>query len=203
MQIEFDAAAHEYKIGGVKVPSVTQIIKEAGLMPTYKPDANFAMVRGSHVHKATELYDLGRLDEESLDPALVPYLAAWKAFRKQAVIIFADGGIEKIVADQGGRFAGTLDRLGVDAGGALCVIDIKTGQEAPWHALQMAAYAMTQAGLPRRISAYLRPDGTFRAVEYARGCLVDDQFTFQSALSVCLWKRANMPQAEREQAVAQ
>lgn len=199
MQIEFDTDRHEYKIGGVKIPSVTQIIKEAGLMPTYKPDANFAMVRGSHVHKATELYDLGRLDEESLDPALAPYLEAWKAYREQAKIEFVAGGIEKVVADQAGRFAGTLDRLGLDKEGTLCVIDIKTGSPAPWHSLQMAAYAMTQKGLPRRIAVYLSGDGKYKATQYPRETLIADQITFQGALAVCLWKRMNMPAAEEKQ----
>jgi hypothetical protein len=203
MQIEFDAAAHEYKIGGVKIPSVTQIIKEAGLMPTYKPDGDFAMVRGSHVHKAAELYDLGRLDEENLDQALVPYLEGWKKYREQAKIEFVAGGIEKMVADQAGRFAGTLDRLGLDKDGALCVIDIKTGSPAAWHSLQMAAYAMTQKGLPRRIAVYLTGAAEYRVTQYPRETLIADQITFQGALAVCLWKRSNIPQTEPARTVAQ
>ncbi|MBT9138983.1 MAG: hypothetical protein DDT31_01563 [Syntrophomonadaceae bacterium] len=44
----------------------------------YTGDTEQARLRGVYVHKAIELYNADNLDENSLDPALVPYLESYK-----------------------------------------------------------------------------------------------------------------------------
>jgi hypothetical protein len=80
---EYDDDKHQYRLAGVVLPGVSTIltpIVDFGDAPMDKVRA--AAVRGKHVHKACELWDAGDLDEDALDPVLVPYLAGWKAFRR-------------------------------------------------------------------------------------------------------------------------
>lgn len=207
--VEFDAARHEYRAGGVLIPSVTQVCREAGLQVwAPRPDgvASAAMNLGTMAHLTCELYDRGTLDEADLDPALVPYLDGWKAFLQATGWKVLPEYIEQVVADPAGRFAGTLDRVMVDAGkgrpAAQVLVDIKTGAAYPWHRIQSAAYTIPLKQVRRRVAVYLNGDGGFKMDEHPTADLVPDQMIFQAALAVCLWKRQHYPSAQPAQAVA-
>lgn len=60
------------------LPSVTQVLPY-----NYNSDFEFARQKGIYVHKTTELYNKDILDEDTLDPALIPYLDAYKLFLEQ------------------------------------------------------------------------------------------------------------------------
>ena len=79
--IEFDEATHTYRDKGVLVPGVTSILSPLSDFSFVNPDVlEAASAFGTAVHLACELWDNGQLDEDALDPALVPYLAGWKQF---------------------------------------------------------------------------------------------------------------------------
>jgi hypothetical protein len=134
----FDPALHEYRINGQPVLSVTQILKEAGLI-----DATFftpeAALRGQHVHTACALWDKGELDTCALDPVLVPYLEAWQKFRKESGV--TPTIIEEPFYSLEHGFAGTIDRAWMD-GKHFIVCDIKSGPLPDWLPLQLAGYSI-------------------------------------------------------------
>ena len=78
----FDEATHTGKVNGESLLSVTTILRKARMTPEFY---NFIdpwyLARGTYVHLATELYDRGRLDEDTVDPEITPYLDAYKVFR--------------------------------------------------------------------------------------------------------------------------
>ena len=135
---EFREATHEYRINGQPVPSVTQTLKEAGLINStwFTPEA---ALRGQHVHTACALWDKGELDTCALDPVLVPYLEAWQKFRKESGVTPAI--IEEPFYSLEHGFAGTPDRAWLD-GKHWVIADIKSGPLPDWLTLQLAGYSI-------------------------------------------------------------
>ena len=163
--IEFHEEDHTYWYNGIRVPGVSEIIEGAGLT-----DANakqhytkFHADRGTAVHKACELLDKGVLDESSLDPEIVGYVEAYKKFIEEYKPEWPH--IELKVFNAISFYAGTLDRFGT-IGYDLVVLDIKTGQKAKWHAIQLALYTNALPGRPQHAKLYglyLKRDGSFKA----------------------------------------
>lgn len=186
MNITFDPEKHEYRIDGQVVISVTQALKEAGLIDaTWFND--YACERGKLVHEACALYDRDDLDESSLDPELVPYVDAWKKFRDDSG--FEPEKIEQIVFNSPYNYIGTVDVLG-KINDQRVIIDRKTGSPQPWHALQLAAYAEADCfqECPRRFSVELNTDERYHLIEHKNR---NDIKVFLSALAVVQWKRNN------------
>lgn len=176
----FDPATHTYTYRGITFPSVTQVLKETGLIDD-RWYSEAARIRGQAVHLATEYDDRGVLDESTVSPIVRPYLAAWRRFRAETG--FAPTEIERRVSHPTAQYGGTLDRLGALGSGALILLDIKTGGPQRWHALQLAAYAMA---LPeprkyRRARVELRGDGTYRFSEFPAEDLSADYSIFSQA----------------------
>jgi hypothetical protein len=168
VNITFDPANHEYRIDGIRVPSVTQCLKACGFIDERGDE--YAMKRGEYVHEATALDDNGRLDESSLDPVILPYVQAWRRFRKDSG--FKPIKIEWIVGHPVYRYAGKLDRVG-DMHDFQWVLDMKTGGEADWHPLQTALYAVAseimggKIGELKRGAVYLRDNGSYSFAEHS------------------------------------
>ena len=141
MSFLFDEEKHEYTLDGIVLPSVTQIIQEAGLSDysfvnetVLKAAANF----GTAAHLACELEDYKDLDYDSLNPELRPYLNGWNKFKKDTGFICEE--IEKRVYSKKYLYAGTLDRVG-PLFKRKALVDIKTGTSLPkWIRLQTAGY---------------------------------------------------------------
>lgn len=182
MNLEYDDAKHEYRLNGRRVPSVTQVLKLAGIIDDswYTSDA---CTRGTYVAQATEWYDRGELDEASLDPALRPYLDAWDKFLVDTRCeVYA---IEERVCNEVYCYAGTLDRR-IKIGDAEYIIDIKTGSEERWHPLQTSAYARCFHDRHLfRASVYLKDDGTYTRRNHT-DCT--DGAIFMAAAAVANWK---------------
>jgi hypothetical protein len=182
-EFTFDAERHEYRVNGALYPSVTQVIRAAGLVDEryYTPES---AALGQHVHATTALDDQGVLDEVSLDDRLRPYLAAWRRFRQLSGVTI------QFIEWRGWSpygFAGAVDRLATWKA-RTWVLDIKTGAPQPWHALQTAAYVLLFGGKehPRqRACVYLRDDGAFRFAEHSNHSDVD---VFRAALLLHQWK---------------
>jgi hypothetical protein len=112
--LNFYEATHEYRLDGVLLPSVTKILEDVGL-------SDYSMVpndqlekyqeRGQRVHEITRLWDLGDLDESSLNEAGRRYLESWIKFRKKHIPhSVAFSVVERPLASGLYRYAGTPDR---------------------------------------------------------------------------------------------
>lgn len=137
--IEFNEAFHEYRVGGILTPSVSQILKANGLMDCFR-HSEVALNNGTAIHRALELHDLGKLDERSLDPRLKKCLNLWDNFKKEIGVSLVLEA-EKRVAF-GVLYAGTIDRVLKLQNGHKMVLDFKSGNPQPWAALQTAGYAL-------------------------------------------------------------
>lgn len=116
---------HIYRLDGKPIDGLTSTIKEAGLIRNGDP---WYMDRGSKIHLATQYWDEGTLDEETVDPQIQGYLESWKRFRKDQD--YTPVEIEYQIYDPVLQVAMTIDRL---AG----PIDLKSGKPEPWHVLQI------------------------------------------------------------------
>lgn len=136
--LTFDEAEHRYAVDDVPVPSVTQVLNDIiGEYRHVDPDVlEAARQFGTHAHQATDLFDKGELDHDSLDVALLPYLNGWREFLidHRARVIESELRVYHPTL----RVAGTLDKL-VDWNG-LCQIDLKTGIVPRTVGLQTSAY---------------------------------------------------------------
>ena len=190
--LDFEEESHRYLLNGNQVPSVTQVIKSAGLSEVeqfYTPEA---AQRGTAVHAACQ-YD----DEETLGDCtenLLGYLNGWRKFRAESG--FVPTHIEIRLASERYQFAGALDRIGA-LNGKPSLLDIKSGAFCRWHAIQLAAYwiliSETHAvpSLPR-IETFLvvcvAEDGTYKTHSISATEIITSREIFLYALSIHRWK---------------
>jgi hypothetical protein len=154
----FDPAAHAYALPGVgPVPSVTRIIRAAGLMDSrgWTPEARD---RGTAVHDATHYADEGDLDPASVDPTIVGYMEAWESFKRESK--WQSLGIEILLGNSRMRYAGKTDDLGI-LNNFPTVLDKKTGGKDHWHEIQTAGYALCLAIPVRRVTVHLKSNGKY------------------------------------------
>jgi len=182
-ELTFDPESHIYRAGALRLPSVTKVMKEAGIIDTSFYNEAGAK-RGTYVHLACELYDKGTLDEETLDPALVPYLDAWKLYKSDTGLVL--DLIEKPLSSMLG-FAGMLDRTG-RMDGRKWVIDIKSGAVSWWAGVQMAAYKImveemrgNEQSIYSRTVVQLKPNGKYSEQQFLGR---EDRKVFMGALAV-------------------
>lgn len=185
--LRFDAAAHTYYHGARQIPGVTSVLQPyyEGLefvdWQRLKQLADF----GNHVHEACHLDNIDELDEGSIDPAVAPYLAGWRKFKREAQFIVSQSELR--VHHEALGYAGTLDNVGWFPGKkpAPAIVDIKTGAAMPKTVgPQTAAY---NAALGLRMPRYccLLGPGTYNLVE-----LKDprDFDIFKAALTLYRWR---------------
>lgn len=165
----FDAVAHKYYLGGAELPSVTKILKEAGLAPTYHGASIYAL-RGTRLHEAAEWYDLDDLDLASLGAWPADWRNRFDGYRR-----FKDEQQAEwdAIEQQGYHplylFAGTRDRRGVlrllDERAQL---DLKFGQPELWHKYQTAGYYLLPSPdewkHDRRGCVYFDGEGKYKLV---------------------------------------
>ena len=107
---------------------VTEILQSAGLIDFSMVNEDVmrrAQAFGTAVHVATELWDKGVLDIETVDPELIPYLNGWKQFVEDYKITINPGEMEKRFESKKYGFSGTPDRW-PEIAGKITVIDIKS-----------------------------------------------------------------------------
>lgn len=189
--LHFDEEQHRYFLGSRELPSVTHIIGHVLQdLTRIPPDVlKAAADRGTAVHKACELSDLGTLDWSVLDAALFPYVEAWERFKVECK--FIPTHIEERVYSETYGYAGTLDRIGTMPD-RLAMIDIKSGEVYPSAGVQLAAYnrAAFERGiiakpLPRYV-VQLRDDGTYRLCPFNDAA---DFNVFAAALQIYYFKQ--------------
>jgi len=188
--LRFDDATHTYLLDGEPVPSVTGVLKAAGLIdfsqiPPMTLDA--ALQRGRIVHQAIHFYNENDLDVAQFTrefPDYAGYFSGWLAFTQQRS--FRPVLNERRVASRKHQVAGTLDCLGyLDQTAVL--LDFATGrpqdvckdlQTAAYHALaiewaaddedpELATFLANARNVLKRYAVQLRRDGTFTLEPYA------------------------------------
>lgn len=168
-QLLLDETRHRYTLNGAVIPGVSEILAPLVQLDRVPPQVlRGAADFGRAVHRACELDDLGRLDEQALDSALLPYLAAWRAFSRDHQVSWSL--VEARVYQPQWGYAGTVDRFG-RVNGCEAVVDLKSSASFyPTVGPQLAAYAKAVPGasaLTRRIGVLLRPSGHYQMQFFA------------------------------------
>lgn len=169
----FDEARHAYTLDGSPVPGVSTILKavSTGAYAGVDPEVMArAAALGTAVHKVIELDVRGVLDEDTLDPQLVPYLVQWRQFLQQSG--FQPLVSEHRVASRRYGFAGTLDLFGI-LNGRKALIDAKrvaqvmpaTGPQTAGYETALREWSTELVGFDDPVDRYalqLVPSGTWR-----------------------------------------
>lgn len=183
-KLAFDAATHTYRLDGQVVPSVTQILGEAGLVDGrwYTEESQ---LRGRTVHVITALDDRGELEESKVADEYRGYLDAWRRFKAEMKCEILS--IEERVCNATYRYAGTTDRRLV-WNGPLYIADIKAGVPEWWHKVQTGGYWMCDGiDAAARCTIYLKRDGRWNARVHEAHSYDTD--VFRAALTLANAKR--------------
>ena len=183
MMLRFDAEKHEYWLGDVQLPSVSEIIAPAvdlSAIPASILERKRAI--GTAAHLACQYIDEDG-DVSDVHPSIEGYVDAWRLFKSQFQTDFM--AIETWMHNQ--QFAGTADRVC----NILGIVDIKTvAVMSPATALQTAAYAILwgKQGAPpmQRLAVQLKPDGKYVVYSYKDA---SDFTTFRALLNFYQWKK--------------
>lgn len=142
LDLAFDAEAHEYKLSGVRIPSVTQVLsfgQDLSRIPRWTAE------RGTAFHLATEYDDEGDLDEESVDALVRPHLEAYRKWKAATKPQFFRSEFKVWGEIAGMRFAGTIDRAVYVSAMDVALVDLKSGSPRKEHGAQLAAYEVAFA----------------------------------------------------------
>jgi len=180
--LEFNEERHEYKLDGVILPSVTQVIKSAGLVDDTFYD-EYSCRRGTAVHLATALYDEGTLDESTVADEIKGYLAGWVKFLKESKFKVREA--EQLLSHPVRGYAGTRDRRGF-LNDKWTILDIKTGALNPAVGVQLAAYKHLSAGDDKTYTVQLKANGTYALKKYDDPA---DWTVFMACLNLYKWRK--------------
>jgi hypothetical protein len=181
---------HKYQLDGAPLMGVGEVLKKLGFYDfrfVSKDDLEYKRQVGAAVHKAVELYDIGRLNNASLDPIVVPYLEAWKIFRAdtKCEVLYSELPVYSKVH----RFAGTLDKI-IRWDGAIVLPDIKaTAGVAKVIALQTGAYALAAREshgikVQKRCAIQLKPEKSGKPYQVVWFDKKADESVFLSCLHI-------------------
>ena len=183
--VEYNDSIHEYTLGGIHVPSVSELLKP--VTGEFECDPKYAE-RGTAVHNLTELWDTGLYFPELADDELMTYMMAYEDFHDQHDVEVVE--MEQIVFNPTLMYAGRLDRLWMIDGDEH-LTDIKTGGKYKQHIFQLCAYLMASEEPPTHLSnLYLNPFN-FKLHEWELG---DRQYGYKmvEALSMVYWDNHRM-----------
>jgi len=164
----YDDRLHLYRVNGERKRSASEIVTSDKSIDEARFYTEESRWRGSRVHRDTFDLDLDSFtgcacEEDAL------YVQSYKRWRDLVCPVWESIEVPRFsfLYD----FGGTADRVGLDGKGRSLVLDLKTGDPRPWHALQLALYDLLHDDLPprirRRVGLYLRADGTIaKALEY-------------------------------------
>jgi hypothetical protein len=176
---------HKYFYDDRPIDGCTSILQEAGLISTYATE--WYKIRGTALHLATEFYDRGTLDENSVDPQIKGYLNSWKKFREE--MNYAPELIEEKFYNSALMVGMKIDRLPGP-------LDLKTGQQEPWHILQVALHWATVLPLLDHhmtldpCDVYLDAEGgSPKVINYTASEMREAYKVYTSLLHFLRWKR--------------
>lgn len=180
---EFIEEGHKYLLEGVQIPSVTQVLPY-----NYNGDFEYARQKGIYVHKAIELYNKDILDEDSLDPALIPYLDAYKLFLEQNTL----EGIYDIKSGSSHPCT-SLQLAGYDLlkeeGIAVNVCELPAFEIQGYHKTYLFAGTIDILAEGKGVSAlYLKDKGTYKLEPHNKELRKNKQI-FLSFLTTWKWRK--------------
>jgi len=191
--LTFNEENHEYKLNGLIIPSVTQIISGAGLVNFDYIDEETLREKaelGKKVHTTTELYDKDSLDIKSLHPILRNYLNSWINFKKDYGFLPLE--IEETFYHKDYNVIGCVDRIGF-IGKDKSIVDLKHGIKLKSHAIQTAGYKLihnykkSKGNMAKkRFCVYLTEKG-YKVEENKEQT---DEAVFLAALTIYNYKRS-------------
>jgi len=188
-ELEFEEKTHTYKLMGMRIPSVTQVLEPLEDFSGIDPDVlETARVFGTHVHDACALMLKVKLNWSTLDPSLIPYVTAARDFIRERKLVVLNA--EERMHEPDLRFAGTID-LFASWHGKLTIFDWKSATSMPRSAaLQTAGYSILMKKTfaiqkLHRAGVLLRPDGTYKIYEFKDR---RDHNWFLSALNLWHWR---------------
>ena len=183
--LSFDAETHTYRVNGMVVPSVTQVLRSVGLaIEPYSPNGEQAMERGARVHLACLYDDDGDILESEFTEEELGYLAGWRKFKEETRWVSLSR--EKPFYSERG-YCGTPDAIGSFPNQGVAVLDIKTGTFERWHKLQRAAYTDFRLCF-LRVGVYLTSEGNYTIREDPIIERRRDLDIFLAALAIHNWK---------------
>lgn len=183
----FQDEGHIYRLDGIEIPSVTTVIKEAGLSDFSKVNPELlerACKFGTAIHTAIQLSVKGTLDHDSLDSALLPYLNQYRAFCSD--FQYTPKEMEYQVFNKNLGVAGTIDQLGYIQG-ELTLVDIKTGHFKASDMVQVSAYGYLYP-VNRVLILYLTGNG-YKVQEIKRQDRKRCEALFLNALSLYNYRK--------------
>ena len=109
--VDFEAEGHVYYCPEViaRLHSVTDILASEGFIDKTWYD-EWSRTRGSYVHLACNLDNTGELDEETIDPEIMPFLLAWRKFKRESGFVVEQSEVP--MANLHYMYAGTPDCIG-------------------------------------------------------------------------------------------
>lgn len=165
-----DVGQHEYRLDGIKIPSVTSILsfgQDLSRIPAWTSQ------RGTALHLATEYDDVGDLDEDSVDPLVLPHLIAYRKWKVSAAPVFVATEIRVWGEIEGMRYCGTIDRVvaAMTSDTGVEILDVKSGAPRKEHGAQVQAYAAayrqrTGARVRSCAGLYVGKDETWELRQY-------------------------------------
>jgi hypothetical protein len=192
--IELDEEHHVYKVSSIVRPSVTQVLKDAGLIDTHWYTEE-ARLRGKAVHAACQFLDEDDLDWETVLPAYQGYVQGWAKFKRDSGFQIGRDGegrplVEYRLYHPVFGYCGTLDRQGA-IGSAEYLVDLKTGTPEEWHGYQLAGYSqcLPDALSRKRMTVHLKANGRYTTHEYGLDRFACDWQVFSA--SVVVWQAKN------------
>ncbi len=187
MRLDFDDAAHAYRINGLPAPSVTQVIRD--VLPGWAAD-DWYLQRGRALHHGCRLLDEGRLDWSSVSTEIISRVLAWQRFRAEFPADLVQ--CETPMGHPLYRYAGTPDRLLMN--GVPIVADLKSSV-SPQVRVQLGGYSLlfrAHGRAPQKgVAVELRDDGSYRTLWMDKHELAQAERVFLACLSVHSFKRSH------------
>jgi hypothetical protein len=157
----FDDTTHTYRIDGVAVPSVTQVLSD--LIPGWQA-SEWYLQRGTAVHACCAMIARGVAFDH--DPAIDGQVSACRRFFQEVRPCVLSGTTERSIFSTRYKFGGTLD-LAAFMGNDRIIIDWKSsfGAALPY---QLAAYSILYQEvfrgcvINRGVGIQLNEDGTYK-----------------------------------------
>lgn len=160
--LRFDEATHRYWVGDMEIPSVTQIIKQQGLMKGEGFFTKRGRERGAAVHMACALLAWDNLDWTSVDDEIKPYVESYGLFKEATKL--KPRRTEFMFWHPRLLFAGTWDQDFDCQTIQDVLVDLKSGGPQKTDGVQTAMYQegalANHIRIQHRAGLYLQPDGS-------------------------------------------
>ena len=150
--IRFDESSHTYRNSRHElVPGVTFILRCVGATAQIRPYMRKYLVRGRAVHKAIELFLLGKLDLPSVDPIVMPYFECFLDWYGKHDKQFQRMRPEVVLEGSGGLYAGKADVVAWEPYlKTEAILDWKCGEEEGIHLVQNSLYCLAENSMKKK-----------------------------------------------------